>query len=1184
MSKILFIILFLFIKENISFQTSHNITNINGSIEPGISKTFYLDYVSKTEIDFNISANYDNSSQIQVNIRSINCKINVYSKGNKDEIENENKEFYDFTLVYSNKTITVDPVKDTIGGFWKENYGLKKCFLSINSYYISKEFEPKIKIENKEENYIYFDTSKYKQINISYNITNVSNNSFASLGFKFEEGTFEIDILYINANNNEKNQTMIKTIENSTFIYLNNEFLTYNDSENTGGTLYVQITNKENITTFIFFKIIEENNTCLLEKNALNFGFITSKSTYQYYYTEILPGEAGELMLHNKRLYGVLYAKIVSKNITIDPYNISEYPHENNITKLDPVYSKEKLKLNFSTYYMYDSCKNGCYILITYEQIKSEEEFPLIGYEYTILSRNWNYTDSITEIIDIPSNEYIIGCFDFYTTPSHYYSIHIPENIDKIMIQLEGNYFAGFYEPDRKKINTWIPEGHYTQLEMNNSIQNVFIVNRTNFTEDHLSFLFIYYSYDYIKFSYYYFRVSFIKENEEEKYLPLDSNLGNLCLPEFNSNTNLYYCYFILKNDYNELDNAKFAISSENQNELYGIDILIKNKSTIINYTTNFTYVYDEIISNVDYILFKFEFINNETKAIISSFADRIGNIYPQLYSCQMCYLDNFKKIYNLNLSDNFYLKYQFLYGDLGIYNYSIDEYDYIKITQNFKRKPLIIPLDKNFSFNTSNSKHLFYYQLVTKMQVIEVEEIKAGEPLIRLLKVYFFPLYYYIKIKTKNYVNMDINIEFNIYTSYPKKLYPNLGLKAYIINARIIDNIISGDFSPLDSYTTGYYSDAFGIGFLEVNKKLEHNDTDNYLLIEIRNLNEAYSYKDSISAIIISYKEFDEDNNNTEYMLPVNKYIIESLYGKNNKTRYENKYCIYNTKENKNPILIEISSEYNNETEIYSESKLIDFNDVNKKERGFIKYLINDTNNKINFVVKNTGDRKFNYLIRYSYYYPDEAKTFIFDDKNLNTEMKNNTIIFNYIEVKTPSDILNIKGTYLFITGTLYVTDNTLNSSYILNKINSPYINQTINFFNSSSNSSWTLEFNDVPKNENFSYSYDLQLQILALPLDNFLNEEYLLYKIEAIWKNKIPDPEGFNKNIFIYIFVPIGAVFLPVALFFIIKFIKLKKRSDSFQQEMKTLLFSNDIQKNILVNEKELSKNDSDYENTFI
>ena len=31
--------------------------------------------------------------------------------------------------------------------------------------------------------------------------------------------------------------------------------------------------------------------------------------------------------------------------------------------------------------------------LITYEQTKSEEDFPLIGYEYTILSRTWNFTD-----------------------------------------------------------------------------------------------------------------------------------------------------------------------------------------------------------------------------------------------------------------------------------------------------------------------------------------------------------------------------------------------------------------------------------------------------------------------------------------------------------------------------------------------------------------------------------------------------------------------------------------------------------------------------------------------------------------------------------------------------------------------------------------------------------------------
>ena len=197
MSKILFIILFLFIKEYNSFQNNHNITNIIDPIEPGISKTFYLDYVNNTYINFNINENYDYS--LQVNIRSMNCKINVFSSNN-NEIKSANKELYNFILNPTDKKISIEPVKDILEGFWNENYRLKKCFLSINSYNISKEFEPNIKIENKEETYLYFDTSKYNKINISYNITNVSINSFASLNFRFEESSFDIDIYYTNGN------------------------------------------------------------------------------------------------------------------------------------------------------------------------------------------------------------------------------------------------------------------------------------------------------------------------------------------------------------------------------------------------------------------------------------------------------------------------------------------------------------------------------------------------------------------------------------------------------------------------------------------------------------------------------------------------------------------------------------------------------------------------------------------------------------------------------------------------------------------------------------------------------------------------------------------------------------------------------------------------------------------------
>ena len=106
------------------------------------------------------------------------------------------------------------------------------------------------------------------------------------------------------------------------------------------------------------------------------------------------------------------------------------------------------------------------------------------------------------------------------------------------------------------------------------------------------------------------------------------------------------------------------------------------------------------------------------------------------------------------------------------------------------------------------------------------------------------------------------------------------------------------------------------------------------------------------------------------------------------------------------------------------------------------------------------------------------------------------------------------------------------------------------------------------------------MQLQIHALPLDNFLNEEYLLYKKETILIKNIED----KKWIYIAIFVPISVIILAIALFFLIKYFRLKKKSDSFTQEMKSLLFSNDIQKNVLIHEQQLSKNDSDYENTFI
>ena len=233
--------------------------------------------------------------------------------------------------------------------------------------------------------------------------------------------------------------------------------------------------------------------------------------------------------------------------------------------------------------------------------------------------------------------------------------------------------------------------------------------------------------------------------------------------------------------------------------------------------------------------------------------------------------------------------------------------------------------------------------------------------------------------------------------------LSDKLTIKGYLINEKNLNHMIMDEYARLENSIIGYYSDAFGIGFLEVNKKIKDNATDNYLLIEIDNSDGRIFYKDTVSSVEISYKEYDEENNNTNYSLPVNKYIIESIYGKNSKTRNENKYCIYKTKNIKNPILLEISTESNETEIIFGDGLEHHIINGNENEKGFQKYMIyNDVSGEINFKVKNNGLKKSNYLIKYSYYDKDEKKTFIFDAINLNNDKNSDNVSFNYIQANT--------------------------------------------------------------------------------------------------------------------------------------------------------------------------------------
>jgi len=342
------------------------------------------------------------------------------------------------------------------------------------------------------------------------------------------------------------------------------------------------------------------------------------------------------------------------------------------------------------------------------------------------------------------------------------------------------------------------------------------------------------------------------------------------------------------------------------------------------------------------------------------------------------------------------------------------------------------------------------------------------------------------------------------------------------------------------------------------------------------------------MSTLEISVKEYEENKINEEYLLPVNKYIIEYFDDKIEPFRDENKYCIYIPEGNKYDTWIELSTDYDGITLNFDNefiNKDIKNENNNTLEKGFKKYKINNTyTGKITFSAKINSKREAKYLIKYSYHNSNDKNVFIFDDKyvkkinNSNKDFEDYNFTFNCIQLITSSEVLKKNGTVYFITGTLYEKNegNYTNNTYILNEINSSYVNKTMSIVSELiKQDNWTLEFRNFPKNN--TKEYELQIQIFAFLLDNLINEEYFLYKI---------DPDIRKKSDWWKWLVGIGVVVIAllVALIILIKYLKLKKKNANFQQEMKSLLFSNDIQKNVLIKEKNLSKTESDYESTFI
>ena len=1183
MLKIL-IFIFLIFYNNCAENINQIEQTSNKTLEVGHSQTYSIEYKKDTNFLFNIK----DDDTYQVNIHSINCNFEVDFNG--EIIKQINTDTYSIRINKTNNIIILKPIVDTVEGKERENYNERKCHITINSM---NENKPEVKIENKEETFFYFESSDSNALNISYEIKEIFSDSFASLSFQFnEKSNFSINIY----NNNEGNLINIKSknIYNSTYIYLKSDILKKISNAKVKLNIIIKKMD-DNKAINMFFKVVEKESISMLQKGALNYGFITTEINYQYFYLEVYDEEEGELMLHNKRFYGILLAKIIPENeINItDLYDSSIYPkNDNDLNMLN--YNPHSLKLQYN---IEDTikCKKGCYILITYEQKKSEGNYPIIGYEFTILSRSWNYSDYISQIVEIPFNEYLLGSFENDSITHHYYSLSIPEEAETLIIQMEGNYFDLFLGEGRKKINTMKIRGKDKNLGIINNKNVINLdIKQLNFEEKIISFTIRPKDYFANIFSFYYFRIFYTKKNEII-YFPIDSQLGNLCLPEYNDKTKLYYCYFMFSNKYDELSTS-FAFSSPNQNEYFKIYVnKLYNNNNSIEESNEMFYKYSDNMNDINNLFFTVEFQNREIKNIISSLKERIKYYNPQIYSSQMFYIESFYKAFLYKVKNNYTLIYKYIYGALkesGWVDVSFLNYNSFYSNRNFRGRPFALDIGSN----TASVNHSIYYGELLFVITLEynmrnkgIMEIESGEARSQIMESGYFPFYYYLRIKNENYINIDVNLRLNSFDDSVMK--NNFKITGYLLDEETIKRKINGEYIKLTEAIPGTYSNKFKIGLLEVNREKKY-ENNNYLLIEIENLD-----SNSINSYLL-VEVLTKEYNQEVYFMPVNMYFLETFDNKNNTIREKNKYHIHANQKLDDQVVIELSPEYNDIEIIFTNDtnpegfNCSDFNCYIKYITGFKKYFINEINDyNIYFNVINPNNRTANYMIRFYYGDIKEGYTYVLNNitekKYIDANDKSVTlsITFDQMHIYYKNEPLKDDSIYFYISGLLYKrnesSEELINTTSFLHEKEPMYENQTVSLYNSSNPENITLIFKDISRNDN--YIYDLQIQANVFIENIVFNEEFLIFTKEI----DLTDIKlVIEKSILWNILGPvICLIILIVAIFFVVKYLRLRKANRSLEEDLKSFAYSNDIQKNVIIkDQRESSQKESDFEDTFI
>ena len=1146
--NLFFFFLYIFISK-LNYLYNNEITEVNLNLNQNLGILDSNNYIClnfNDEIQKNLSVGevyeellYDSNKYIfnfnELDIKKNNLYFHFYPlddchikiSSNDTSVKIEEKSYYNNKLIYAqiNSRKTLNSISYKIQSI---NYLNKDrnstCHLIINSFSVSNNNIPELNLKEKSPTFLHFDKN-LKKIRLFYN--------------KKQEETMQIIFSFFIKDKVKFYVTHEETGLSKNISYIDKFIITKNYEENISILLTLK---EEDKISDVIVRVIGDNSTFYyLQRNFLNLEFISSDLEAQYYYMEVYKNEEGEIILHDKRENGKLASKIFNQERFL---NISDFINE--INEFDE-FDNYSQKLNFNT----TDCKNlnnKCYILITY--FGSYNLINAIGSEYTILTRVWDKYDIMPQIINIPLNEYVFGNLEEKSVNHHYYTVFIPEDYEKITLEIHGFGINIYAINGKEKIN-----------RKNNDVYDLKYYNRTGIiTLKKANFSLSSFKNQYISFSVfrndtklnkiinYYFRVLHTDSINNITIYPLDSNVENLCYTKLILKHNS--CYFLLKNDYNELshnliinelydkaENFSYAIVSKKEEDYYSINL--KNK--------RFEYFYinldlGEKTNEDDYVIIRIDskFTYEWYLDISSGFTDAEPSI--QIYSYKLIYfrepnkivfnLDEKTKKFKLRIINNIpeknKLKINFYKNNTSIADINNDYgkqfscliEEFIKIEFSCKNE-LFIFLKFDYKRERQNLVEVNYHNYLMP--------ISEKDP---------FPIIFYIK----DYYNNGL--DFNI---YPGSKIGNLDIYGYVVDFLDLEkldekrNKKSVDYHHL---IKGIYDNITQTGVIEFNKfdYSRFDFKDIYYVVEIFG-DSSKIVNDSNMLIYSNPKEIQN------YKTPFGKYI-RGIF--NSTIDNQQTYYTESNKDNNNSLtIIELSSNYK-KVELSTEKLNLKFKKVTKDYvqiyiiEGIAKEFTIKLENNDNITINNSN-LIVNYIFKYNY-----SNYSFFSEANYSPKticVPNPKKVYQNkenIKIECNNNEENKKNLTYCYSLRLYENNNQIKdeelSTLAITSHNYFYFNEC-----QTSNSSFSFYVNNIYAKKNYQ----------GILFINYVYNNENIYKVYNFKINvdieKKTDPNNLKSIIIVSVISFIAIVFIILTIILV----KMKKKNKELEEKVNNISF---------------------------